>query len=147
MAQSKKKTYVTMQELMDLAIRFEDESAAFYAQMRSRATEAGVRDLLKTLQGQEEEHARLLRESEMPKDSDIILQFAPELSLSMPMPGENPDFDEMLSVAVERERVSVQIYRRASERTLGTFKEMLEGLALFEEEHERKLKALQRGSS
>jgi rubrerythrin len=147
MAQSKKTTYVNMQELMDLAIRFEDESAAFYAQMRNCTEEKSVRDLLKTLQEQEEEHARLLRESEMPKDRDIILQFAPELSLSMPMPGDNPGFDQMLSVAIERERVSVRIYRRASERTLGEFKEMLEGLALFEEEHERKLKALQRESS
>jgi rubrerythrin len=147
MAQSEKTTYVNMQELMELAIRFEDESAEFYALMRSRAAEDSVRNLLKTLKEQEQEHARLLRESEMPKDRDIILQFAPELSLSMPMPGDNPDFDEMLSVAIERERVSVQIYRRASERTLGAFKELLEGLALFEEEHERKLKALQREGS
>ena len=147
MAQSEKTPYVNMQELMELAIRFEDESAEFYALMRSRAAEDSVRNLLKTLKEQEQEHARLLRESEMPKDRDIILQFAPELSLSMPMPGDNPDFDEMLSVAIERERVSVQIYRRASERTLGAFKELLEGLALFEEEHERKLKALQRESS
>jgi rubrerythrin len=61
----------------------------------------------------------------------------------MPVPKDNPDFSEMLSVAIQREQASAQIYRRASERTMGGFKELLEGLAAFEEEHERKLKGLQ----
>ena len=72
-----------------------------------------------------------------------ILQFAPELSLSMPMPKDDPDFTQMLTVAIEREHTSAQIYQHASERTMGAFKELLEGLAVFEQEHEQKLRSLQ----
>jgi rubrerythrin len=143
MASSKKTTYVDMNQFMDLAIQFEVESAEFYARMRKTATEESVRKLLATLEAQENDHARTLKEYEAPKDGNIILQFAPELSLSMPVPKENPDFGEMLSVAIERERASAEIYRRVSERTLGAFKDLLEGLAVFEQEHERKLKRLQ----
>jgi rubrerythrin len=133
-----------MNQFMDLAIQFEVESAEFYARMKDTATEKAVQELLATLQAEENDHIRILTEYEAAKNSDIILQFAPELSLSMPMPGADPDFNEMLSVAIQRERASVDIYRRASERTTGEFKELLEGLAAFEEEHERKLKGLQR---
>jgi rubrerythrin len=143
MASSKKTTYVDMNQFMDLAIQFEVESAEFYARMRKTATEESVRKLLATLEAQENDHARTLKEYEAPKDGNIILQFAPELSLSMPVPKENPDFGEMLSVAIERERASAEIYRRVSERRLGAFKDLLEGLAVVEQEHERKLKRLQ----
>jgi rubrerythrin len=144
MASSKKTTYVNMAEFMDLAIRFETESAEFYASMGETSTDMSVQELLGTLEAEENDHARVLKEYEAPKDSNIILQFTPALSLSMPMPGEDPDFGEMLGVAIERERASADMYRRASQRTVGSFKELLEGLTTFEEEHERKLKGLQR---
>jgi rubrerythrin len=140
---SKKTTYVDMGQFMDLAIRFEVESAEFYASMAKAVDEKSVQELMGTLEDQENDHARVLREYEAPKDSNIILQFAPELSLSMPLPDDNPGFTEMLGVAVERERASAEIYQRASERTMGAFKELLEGLASFEQEHEQKLKGLQ----
>jgi rubrerythrin len=128
---------------LDLAIRFEEESAEFYAGMGESIADASVQELLGNLEAEENDHTRILKEFEPPKDSNIILQFAPELSLSMPVTGDNPDFGEMLRVAIERERASADIYRRASERTVGAFKELLEGLTSFEEEHERKLKGLQ----
>lgn len=143
MASSKKTTYVDMRQFMELAIQFEVESAEFYARMGKAASEKSVQELLTTLKAQENDHARILKEYEAPKDSNIILQFAPELSLSMPVPKDSPDFNEMLTVAIQRERASADIYRRASERTVGAFKELLEGLAVFEQEHEQKLKQLQ----
>jgi rubrerythrin len=147
MAASRKTTYVDMAQFMDLAIRFEVESAEFYAGMGKTVSEESVQELLGILTTEEKDHARILRGFEPPKDGNIILQFAPELSLSMPAPGDNADFGEMLRVAIERERVSAEIYRRASERTVGAFKELLEGLTTFEEEHERKLKGLQSSRS
>ena len=143
MASKKKTTYVNMGQFMELAIRFEVESAEFYSTMAKAVDEKSVQELLGTLEAQENDHARVLREYEAPKDTSIILQFAPELSLSMPVPSDRPDFPEMLGVAIERERASAEIYRRASERTVGAFKELLEGLASFEQEHEQKLKGLQ----
>ena len=135
--------YVDMRQFMDLAIQFEVESAEFYAKMHIGVEERSVQELLTTLEAEEKDHGRILKEFEAPKDSDSILQFAPELSLSMPMPKGDPNFAEMLSVAIKREHASAEIYRRASERTSGAFKELLEGLAVFEEEHEQKLRSLQ----
>jgi len=74
----------------------------------------------------------------------VMIQFAPELSLSMPSPPENPGFAEMLRLAIAREEKSARIYRVAAEMTVAGFRELLEGLAGFEEEHERRLRGLQK---
>ena len=47
-----------------------------------------------------------------------MIQFAPELSLSMPSPPENPGFPEMLRLAIAREEKSARIYRIAAEMTV-----------------------------
>ena len=147
------KSFVTMQEFMDLAIQFEVESAGFYRQMAATlidregaseaAADADVIELLAQLETQEREHERILRGFSVATDSETTLQFAPELALSMPSPPGNPGFDEMLEVAIEREHRSAEIYRAASTRTVGDFREMIGGLAGFEDEHEDRLKRLQ----
>ena len=81
-------SYLNMEQFMRLAIEFEADSAGFYRSMQR------------------------------PELDPVVLQSAPELSLSMPDPSEKPDF-----------------------------RELLEGLAAFEEEHERRLRGLQQRPS
>ena len=96
-----------------------------------------------TLEEEEKEHERILRDCKLTVDPNITLQFPASLSLSMPEPeSETPDFDEMLSVAIEREVRSREIYENAADLVSGNFKELLTGLAHFEREHEEKLRHL-----
>jgi len=135
-------TYLNMEQFMRLAIDFEADSAAFYRSMQRPELEAPVHGLLQRLEREEREHERILRDYEMDRSDPVVLQFAPELSLSMPTPSAEPDFRELLQVAIEREEKSARIYRMTAEMTVGAFRELLESLAAFEEEHERKLRGL-----
>jgi rubrerythrin len=139
-----RKSYLNVEQFMRLAIDFEADSAAFYRSMQRPDLEDDVRGLLELLERQEREHERVLRDYEVDRSDLGILQFAPELSLSMPSPSQDPDFAELLRVAVAREEKSARIYRMTAEMTLGGFRQLLEELAGFEEEHENKLRRLQK---
>lgn len=131
-----------MQQFVDIAIEAEVQSADFYQQMAGKATDQSVIDLLAKLEAQEREHERILSAYSAPSDDATTFQFAPELTLTMPVPSHDPDFDEMLDVAIKREHKAAEIYRAASQRTVGAFREMIDGLAGFEEDHEDRLKRL-----
>lgn len=143
MSPLRNRNYLTMQQFMDVAIQFEVESAEYYHQMATMVSDGEIVELLARLEEQEREHERILKAYNAPDEVATTFQFAPELATAMPSPSENPDFSEMLSVAIARERKAADIYRAASLRTVGAFREMIEGLAGFEEEHEARLRLLQ----
>jgi rubrerythrin len=61
----------------------------------------------------------------------------------MPVPKSNdPGFDELLDVAIEREIKSALIYERSAQMVSGKLQTVLQGLVEFEREHEYKLKDL-----
>ena len=137
-------TYVTPRQFLDLAVEFEGESEAYYRGMMDRAAGDEARQLLDLLARQEHEHARILREFEPPAGGAARLQYAPSLTLSMPRPdSDNPGFDEMLEVAIRREQCSAEIYNKTAAMVRGRFRDLLEGLATFEREHEERLRSLQ----
>jgi rubrerythrin len=136
------KSYLNMKQFLSLAIRFEVESAEYYQRMRKSTTEPKALALLEELERQEREHEQALKEWKEDRRSGQLLQFAPDFSLSMPASPRKPGFDELLEVAIERERQSVRIYRAVSEVTSGAFRELLEGLAQFEQQHEDRLVGL-----
>jgi len=142
MSGSDRKTYVTMKEFMDLAIKFEIESADFYVEIKSLVSDDETINLMNKLAAQETDHARILGAYTAPSGDVATFQFGPELSLSMPPAPAQPTLENMLDVAIERERKSAQIYHAAAGRTSGEFREMIESLAGFEEEHEDRLTRL-----
>jgi len=50
--------------------------------------------------------------------------------------------DELLELAVNREIKAAEIYEGAAGQTRGDLKKLLEGLAVFEREHEERLKKM-----
>jgi len=140
-------SYLNMEQFMRLAIEFEADSAEFYRSMQRPELDAEVLELLRRLEREERQHERVLRDYETDRSDPVVLQFAPELSLSMPDPSEKPDFRELLQVAIAREEKSARIYRMTADMTVGAFRQLLEGLAAFEEEHERRLRGLQQRPS
>lgn len=136
--------FVTIEEFLQLAISFEVQSAQFYRELQKTATADDAIELLRLLEQQEIEHEKVLRNYAIEEDLDSLLQFPPSLALSMPqLSSKAPDFDEMLSIAIEREKRSAAIYERAADMVSGDFGKLLTGLSLFERAHEEKLRSLQ----
>ena len=144
MAKQIPKSYLSVEQFLSLAIRFEVESAEYYHRMQQDAADRKVLELLQDLEHQEMEHQRVLKEFRADRRSKQLMQFAPELSLSMPASPANPGFGELLAVAIERERQSARIYRAASDLSSGEFRKILDELAEFEHQHEERLVALQK---
>jgi rubrerythrin len=129
------KSYLSVQQFLELAIHFEVDSAEYYRLMQKSSTDREVLGLLQDLELRELEHERALREYKQRRKSEAVLQFAPELSLSMPAAPMNPGFAELLEVAVERERQSVRIYRATADLSSGELRRIMEELEAFEQQH------------
>ncbi len=136
--------YVTGKEFLERAIQFEIDSADLYRSMQSVSLDATVNELLKILEKEEVYHEKRLRKQAETVSDDSILQFPPDISLTMPVIAtQQPTLQELIAYALEREKQSVKMYHSVADMVLGDFKELLEGLATFEQNHVEKLKSLQ----
>ena len=137
------KSYVTMNEFIDIAIQFENESAAFYKELQN---EEGLgekeKELLKRLENEELDHAAGLKGFAFDRESEETIQFTPELEPTMPPAPKQNDLDSFFEVALEREKKSARIYEFASDFAVGKFKQFLVSLADFEKAHERYIRKI-----
>jgi rubrerythrin len=135
------KNFLKVEELIGLAVEFEQDSADYYRDLRNRVEDADSRTLLKTLENQEIEHRDTLKNFELEDRAYPLLQYGPSFNISLPeVQSENPGLRELLDVAIEREVVSREIYRNTAGQVFGNLADLLEDLAGFEREHEVKLK-------
>ncbi len=135
------KNFLKVDELLDLAIEFEQESADYYRKLRSHVEDARVLDMLKELEQQEIEHRDILKNFELGDKPYPMLQFGPSFSITLPeIESESPSLRELMDVAIEREIVSRQIYTTTAGQVFGNLAQVLQDLAAFEGEHEAKLK-------
>ena len=142
------KSYVTMNEFIDIAIQFENESAAFYKELQNEETLGEKeRELLMRLEQEEADHAAGLKGFGFDRNSEEIIQFTPELKLTMPPAPKHKDLDSLFELAIEREEKSVRIYEFASDFAVGKFKQFLVSLADFEKAHKRYIQKIRQGIS
>jgi len=136
------KSYLSVEQFLSLAIRFEVESAEYYHLMQKSAADRKVLELLQDLEHQEMEHERVLKEYRKDHPSKQVMQFAPELGLAMPAAPATPSLDKLFAVAIERERQSARIYKAASDLSSGELRKILDELAGFERQHEERLASI-----
>jgi len=142
MTSSREGSYLSVKEFLELVIQFESDAAQFYRELREKLEREEVRELLTILEGEEVRHETVLRDFKQAGDVEGFIQFPPETELSMPaVPDPDTGVDELIDIAIERERRAFLIYKNAATVTAGSFKGLLEGLAAFEKEHEEKLKS------
>ena len=135
------KNFLQVEELLELATKFEQDSMQYYRDLRRYVSEPQAVELLKHLEQQEREHRDLLRNYDPGDKAYPMLQYGPALELTMPqVEEEEPDVFHLLDVAIEREIVSKQVYENTAGQVFGNLAELLRDLAGFEEEHEIKLK-------
>ena len=135
------KNFLKVEELLDLAIQFEQESADYYRKLQEHVEKRQVLDMLKELENQEIEHRDILKNFELEDKPYPILQFGPSFSTTLPeIESTSPSLRELMDVAIEREIVSRQIYNTTAGQVFGNLAQVLQDLAAFEGEHEAKLK-------
>ncbi|MBD3308195.1 hypothetical protein GF339_17245 [candidate division KSB3 bacterium] len=138
-------SYLTIEEFIKAAVRFEVESAEFYRALKDRTNDAQIEELLGILADEEVSHQHTLEEFEVPKESSGIIQFSPPFTAAMPeVPSELPDTESCIELGLQRERKSVELYEHAAGRVIGDFQQILEGLADFERQHIEKLLKIQK---
>ena len=137
------KNFLKVDELLELAIEFEQESADYYRKLRDHVEDARVLDMLKELEQQEIEHRDILNNFDLGDKPYPMLQFGPSFDITLPeVQSESPTLIELMDVAIDREIVSRQIYNTTAGQVFGNLAQVLEDLAAFEGEHEVKLKDL-----
>lgn len=141
MTNSNPHAYMTSRDFLEMAIAFEHDSALLYRSMQ-QDMEGSFRQLLELLEKQELNHERTLRAFSAP-EPDAIIQFPPDLAKAMPpRPEGTMTLRALIDYAIERERRSRDTYHAAAHSVTGAFRELVQGLARFEEEHEDKLKSM-----
>ncbi len=137
------KNFLKVDELLELAIKFEQESADYYRTLQNHVADSRVLDMLKELEQQEIEHRDILKNFELEDKPYPMLQFGPSFDITLPeVQSESPTLRELMDVAIEREIVSRQIYNTTAGQVFGNLAQVLQDLAAFEGEHEAKLRDL-----
>ena len=139
---SSDKNFLTAKEFIKLAADFEGESAEYYRKMQNYELDESVRQLAELLEKQELSHKKILEKYEL-SEKEGYLQFSMEFSKSMPvLKNDNPSVEELILIALARETKSKEIYDNSAALANGKFKELLKGLANFEQEHISRLQSL-----
>lgn len=137
-----KANYISLKELMKLAVNFEFESAEYYRNMQKYKLGQSAHQLAELLEKQEMAHKKILEEYDL-SGKEGYIQFPPDFSLILPvLEKSNPSLDEFIEVALQREIKSREIYNNALKFTSGDLKELLAGLVNFEQEHVERLQSL-----
>ena len=134
--------YISIRELINLAIQIEAGAADFYHKLADSADNEQIKDVLILLEKEELNHKKILLELEI-SDGSQILQFSPEFKFTMPeIEHKNLSLNELLDIAYSREEKAFKIYNNMAAMTSGKMKQILEGLAVFEKNHMEKVKNL-----
>lgn len=143
MTSSENRSFQTIGEFILAAAEFEQQSADFYRHiLDTQETGSSVKELLLLLENQEMTHKKTLLDMDIQQTREL-LQFPPELSLSMPETEQaSMSLDELLEIAIKRERKSKEIYAHTAGQVTGNFRDIIMGLSVFEQEHEDKLISL-----
>jgi rubrerythrin len=133
-------------DIIDFAIRREEEAARGYGEMADAAKMPGLKELLLELKRDEENHKRIL-ENFSAGELDLTSRAeVPDLKISDFVAEEPMDddmsFQDLLLFAARKEKKAVELYERLAALTEGdVHKKTFEFLASQEREHKFKLEA------
>ena len=130
----------TVEEILDFAIDQEEQAAAFYADLATRAQKAGMKDILLEFSREEQRHKDRLVAV---KQGDHVLvpqQQVIDLKLSDYLvevdASTDISYQDALIVAMKRERAAFQLYTDMGEKvTDSELKTVFIGLAKEEAKH------------
>jgi len=136
--------FTKFEELIDFAIKREEEAIDAYGSMSEKANTPGLRDLLLELQEEEKNHKNLLREVTKDKLQSFEATEVIDLKISDYLVEEpvSPDmtFQDLLIFAAKKEQQAVDLYAELGRRAQsGELKKLFDFFVTQEKSHKLKL--------
>ncbi|MHB1000462.1 MAG: ferritin family protein [Armatimonadota bacterium] len=132
--------FKTLQEIIDFAIAKEQEAADFYGDMAENARDKAVAQELLKMQAEEEKHRDWLESTPVAFVSDAQPKRINDLKIAeyvIPsMPGPDMTFQDAVSIAMQRELTSMQLYQELAKMVSDSnIQRVFENLAAEEAKH------------
>ena len=137
-------TLSTFKDVVDFAIKREEEAIKGYGEMAEIAKNPGLKELLQELQAEERNHKKLLQELTEGTVQDFQPGKVIDLKISDYMIeeplDESMDFKDVLIFAAKKEQSAVELYSRLKEETDSKeLKNMFDFMVEQEKNHKLKL--------
>jgi rubrerythrin len=134
----------SVEEILEFAVRREEEEAKFYGRFAERAASGGMKLLLYDLEREEQKHKKLLEEIASGKAVPLVLENIPDLKISdyaldEPVDAES-NFQDLLIFAAKKEARAAALYEQLGRHALSPeHKRLFEFLVQQEKSHKLKL--------
>ena len=136
--------FSTFEEIIDFAIKREEEAFQSYGEMINIARTPGLKKLLTELQNEEKNHKKLLQNITQEKVNSLNIKEVLDLKISDYLveepPHEQMNFQDLLIFAAKKEQKAVELYselaKQAKEKDL---KKLFEFLVQQEKRHKLRL--------
>ena len=134
----------SFQEIIDFAIKREEEAYKAYGRMMEIAETPGLRKLLSELQAEEKEHKRLLQNISKEKIGSLEIKEVEDMKISDPLqeekPSENMNFQDLLILAAKKEQKAIDLYTSLGKKTeTEELKKLFDFLVQQEKSHKLRL--------
>jgi rubrerythrin len=131
-------------EIIQFAIKNEEEAIKAYGDMSEKAQIPGLRELLLEFQEEEKKHKRLLQNLTSEKTESLKLKEVEDLKISDYLveepPGEEMTFQDLLIFAAKKEQKAVELYSSLRDRVGSEeLKKLFDFLINQEKSHKLKL--------
>lgn len=132
------------QEIIDFAIKREEEAYEAYGKMMKIAETPGLRKLLSELQAEEKEHKRLLQNISKEKIESLEIKEVEDMKISDPLheekPSEDMNFQDLLILAAKKEQKAIDLYTSLGKKAkTGELKKLFDFLVQQEKSHKLRL--------
>ena len=134
----------SIQEILDFAVKREEEAARAYADLQTRTTSQSLKILLAELENDEKQHKKLLLGLTGVRPSSLAIKAIPDLKISDYLVAEPPhadmSFQDLLILAAKKEQKAVDLYTELRGLVSDAeHKKLFEFLMMQEQSHKLKL--------
>ena len=135
-----------IQDILDFAVKREEEAAAGYARMRAMARAESQKELLGDLENEEKKHKELLLGLSGLKPETLDIKPVTDLKISDytvdEPPGADMTFQDLLLLAAKKEQKAVELYAELLGRAINPdHRKLFEFLMMQEKGHKLKLES------
>jgi len=113
-------TFGSLRDILDFAVKREEEAAAAYGRMRDMVREASLKELMTELQNEEMKHKELLLGLGGVKPESLKIKPVVDMMISDYLVADppNPDmtFQDLLILAAQKEQKAVDLYTELRRR-------------------------------
>lgn len=136
--------FTSLKEILDFAVKREEESAALYARLKGGTTSPALKKLLADLEKDEKHHKKLLLGLSGKKTGALVIKPVTDLKITdytvAEPPGQDMNFQDLLILGAKKEQKSVDLYVELRDRVSGQDqKKLFEFLVMQEKSHKLKL--------